>query len=71
VSGDELRIGSFPTVWDNTTPEKRPTSPGLLVFRRVVGWARFRAWWREVDPSWLPGRVRWQGPRRRPASAPG
>jgi len=37
VSDDELRIGSFPTVWDNTTPEKRPTSPGLLVFRRVVG----------------------------------
>lgn len=36
VSGDELRIGSFPTVWDNTTPEKRPTTPGLLVFRRVA-----------------------------------
>jgi len=37
VSGDELRIGSFPTMWDNTTPEKRPTAPGLLIFRRVVG----------------------------------
>jgi hypothetical protein len=36
VAGDELRIGSFPTVWTNTTPEKRPTSPGLLVFRRVM-----------------------------------
>ncbi|WP_066810636.1 hypothetical protein [Sphingomonas asaccharolytica] len=36
IAGDELRIGSFPTVWTNTTPEKRPTSPGLLVFRRVT-----------------------------------
>lgn len=36
VAGDELRIGSFPTVWTNTAPEKRPTSPGLLVFRRVT-----------------------------------
>lgn len=36
VSGDELRIGSFPSVWNNTTPEKRPTTPGLLVFRRVI-----------------------------------
>jgi hypothetical protein len=36
VAGDELRIGSFPTVWINTAPEKRPTSPGLLVFRRVT-----------------------------------
>jgi hypothetical protein len=36
LAGDELRIGSFPTVWTNTTPEKRPTSPGLLVFRRVT-----------------------------------
>jgi hypothetical protein len=36
IAGDELRIGSFPTVWTNTTPEKRPTSPGLLIFRRVT-----------------------------------
>jgi hypothetical protein len=36
ISGDELRIGSFPSVWNNTTPEKRPTAPGLLVFRRVT-----------------------------------
>jgi len=26
----ELRIGSFPAVWTNTTPDKRPTMPGLL-----------------------------------------
>jgi hypothetical protein len=36
IAGDELRIGSFPTVWTNTTPEKRPASPGLLVFHRVT-----------------------------------
>lgn len=36
VSGDELRIGSFPMIWDNTTPDKRPKTPGLLVFRRVA-----------------------------------
>ena len=36
VSGDELRIGSFPTVWTNTAPEKRPTSPGLLAFHRAA-----------------------------------
>ncbi|HEX7849072.1 MAG TPA: hypothetical protein VF485_04985 [Sphingomonas sp.] len=36
VSGNELRIGSFPGVWDNVTREKRPTAPGLLVFKRVA-----------------------------------
>ena len=36
VAGDQLRIGSFPSVWTNTAPEKRPTSPGLLVFHRVT-----------------------------------
>jgi hypothetical protein len=36
VVGDELRIGSFPNVWDNTTPEKRPTAPGTMVFHRVT-----------------------------------
>lgn len=36
VAGDELRIGSLPSVWDNTAPDKRPTAPGLLVFHRVA-----------------------------------
>lgn len=36
VSGDELRIGSFPIVWTNTTPEKRPATPGLMVFHRAA-----------------------------------
>ena len=34
VSGDELRVGSFPAVWNNTSPDKRPTTPGLMVFHR-------------------------------------
>lgn len=35
IVADELRIGSFPNVWNNTAPDKRPVAPGLLVFRRV------------------------------------
>ncbi|THD36793.1 MAG: hypothetical protein E7773_07275 [Sphingomonas sp.] len=34
VSGDEMRIGSFPIVWTNTSPDRRPTTPGLMVFHR-------------------------------------
>jgi len=37
IAGDELRIGSFPSVWANVAPDKRPTAPGLLVFHRVTG----------------------------------
>jgi len=36
LASDELRIGSFPIVWDNVSPEKRSATPGLLVFRRVT-----------------------------------
>ena len=36
VSGNELRIGSFPVVWTNIAPDKRPTAPGLMVFRRAA-----------------------------------
>ena len=27
VAGDELRIGSFPAVWNNISPDKRPSTP--------------------------------------------
>jgi hypothetical protein len=37
VAGDDLRIGSLPSRWDNVTPDKRPTAPGALVFHRVAG----------------------------------
>jgi len=37
IADGELRIGSFPSVWNNIAPEKRPTTPGLLVFRREIG----------------------------------
>lgn len=36
VLGDDLRIGSFPAVWSNTSADKRPTTPGLLIFRRQI-----------------------------------
>ncbi|HVJ02892.1 MAG TPA: hypothetical protein VM662_11970 [Sphingomonas sp.] len=34
-TGDQLRIGSFPTVWTNTAPERRAATPGTLVFVRI------------------------------------
>jgi hypothetical protein len=37
VDGDTLRLGSFPIVWANTSPERRPANPGGLVFERVPG----------------------------------
>jgi len=36
VAGDELRIGSFPSAWNNVTPDKRTMAPGALVFHRVA-----------------------------------
>lgn len=35
IEGDTLRLGSFPIVWANTSPERRPRDPGGLVFGRV------------------------------------
>jgi hypothetical protein len=37
IEGDKLRLGSFPTVWANTAPERRPTRPGGLAFERTAG----------------------------------
>lgn len=34
IDGNKLRFGSFPIVWANTTPERRPTNPGGLTFER-------------------------------------
>ncbi|MDB5680163.1 hypothetical protein [Sphingomonas bacterium] len=36
VAGDDLRIGSFPAVWNNTSPDKRPMTPGTMVFHRLT-----------------------------------
>ncbi len=36
VVDGQLKIGSFPVVWANTSPDKRPTAPGLLVLHRVT-----------------------------------
>lgn len=35
IEGDRLRLGSFPIVWANTSPERRPANPGGMVFERV------------------------------------
>ncbi|NIJ18929.1 hypothetical protein FHS95_000598 [Sphingomonas naasensis] len=35
VEGTTLRLGSFPIVWANTSPERRPTNPGGMIFERV------------------------------------
>jgi hypothetical protein len=35
-AGGDLRIGSFPIVWTNSAPDKRPTTPGLMVFHRQI-----------------------------------
>jgi hypothetical protein len=37
IEGDTLRLGSFPVVWTNTSPERRPAHPGGLTFARVPG----------------------------------
>lgn len=35
IDGGKLRLGSFPIVWANTSPERRPANPGGMVFERV------------------------------------
>lgn len=36
IEDDRLRLGSFPIVWVNTSPDRRPASPGALVFQRIT-----------------------------------
>lgn len=35
IDRDRLRLGSFPIVWANTSPERRPTTPGAMTFERI------------------------------------
>lgn len=37
LEGGKLRLGSFPVAWTNTTPERRPATPGGLTFDRLPG----------------------------------
>lgn len=35
IEENRLRLGSFPIVWANTSPERRPANPGGMIFERV------------------------------------
>lgn len=36
ITNGTLRLGAFPMTWLNTSFAKRPTSPGLVIYRRVA-----------------------------------